>query len=101
MLWEEVLPESGPRGMVLSRAKAAGTILRGSAVFHVRRQNIAAAPFSVWFPRSGAAEHHGGVLAAESDTVGDGVFDVHFAADIGDVVEVAVLVGLIDVDGGR
>jgi hypothetical protein len=47
------------------------------------------------------AQQHGGVLAAEGDAVGDGMLDVELAPDVGHVIEIAVGVGLVHIDGGR
>src|SRR5262245_38546333 len=41
------------------------------------------------------------VVPAEADRVGERHVDLHAAGLVGDVVEVAVGVGLLEVDGGR
>src|ERR1035441_32174 len=46
-------------------------------------------------------QEHGGVLAAEGDAVGDGVLDVELAPDVGHVIQIAVGVRFVHVDGGR
>src|SRR5665647_1010919 len=46
------------------------------------------------------AQKHGGVLAAEGDAVGDGMLDAELAPDVGYVIEIAVGVWLVHVNGG-
>jgi TonB family protein len=50
---------------------------------------------------SDAPQEHCGVLAAEGDTISDRVLDVKFAPNVGHVIQIAVGVGLLHVDGGR
>src|SRR5690606_25077014 len=49
---------------------------------------------------SGAAQHEAGVDAAEPEGVGEDDVGPELAAVVGDVVEVAVVVGRVEVEGG-
>src|SRR5689334_23220308 len=44
-------------------------------------------------------KNQGSVGAAEAERVGKGVFDLHGAGDVGDVVQVAIGIGILVIDG--
>src|SRR5690242_11714432 len=44
-------------------------------------------------------QHERGVIRAESDAIADGMFDLRATAGVRDIVEVAIGIGNLDVDG--
>src|SRR5207237_4449617 len=88
--------EETENALLSTRAKASSTARRSRSVF----ASSTMAAFSIITPSSFKPPHDdAAVLPAEAEGVGHGRIHLQFARGVGHVVEVALGVGLVQVDG--